>query len=95
MFYNFFNTIESNYNTELITRLLKYRIEDKDDLVEELKRTLNQNKLFPMAFHHKVSSSIHMPKEGLARERKVFDFLLGSDRPSKMMNIFKQNSVIS
>ena len=78
MFYNFFNTIESNYNTELITRLLKYRIEDKDDLVEELKRTLNQNekKLVDKILHGQVDAEIkNLIEQMIDKNKNLLEYL--------------------
>ena len=42
IFYNFFKTIETNLNKEKITLLLKCRIEDKDEEVEQIKNELNK-----------------------------------------------------
>lgn len=43
IFYNFFKTIETNFDKEKITLLLKCRIEDKDDEVEKIKKELNSD----------------------------------------------------
>ena len=43
IFYNFFKTIETNFDKEKITLLLKCRIEDKDDEVEKIKKALNSD----------------------------------------------------
>jgi len=43
IFYNFFKTIETDFNKEKITLLLKCRIEDKDDEVEKIKKELNSD----------------------------------------------------
>lgn len=43
IFYNFFKTIETDFNKEKITLLLKCRIEDKDDKVEKIKKELNSD----------------------------------------------------
>lgn len=43
IFYNFFKTLNTQYNQEQITILLKNRIEDQDDKVEELKNDLDQD----------------------------------------------------
>jgi len=43
IFYNFFKTIETDFNKEKITLLLKCRIEDKDDEVEKIKKALNSD----------------------------------------------------
>ena len=41
IFYNFFKTIETKHDYKNITLLLKYRIEDKHDMVKNIKNTLN------------------------------------------------------
>tara|TARA_B100000959_G_C14888971_1_gene585825 strand:- start:214 stop:1275 length:1062 start_codon:yes stop_codon:yes gene_type:complete len=43
MFYNFFNSIDTNHDYKNITLLLKNRIEDKNTQVEKIKKTLNLN----------------------------------------------------
>ena len=43
IFYNFFKTIETNFDKEKITLLLKCRIEDKHDEVEKIKKELNSD----------------------------------------------------
>ena len=41
LFYNFIHTIESEHDTETITKLLKLRIEDKHEEVEKILKTLS------------------------------------------------------
>ncbi len=43
LFYNFFKTIDSNHDKKKITELLKYRIEDNHDKVDELLRKLSKD----------------------------------------------------
>ena len=45
IFYNFFKTIDTQYNKEKITELLKNRIKDQDDEVEKIKKDLDINSL--------------------------------------------------
>ena len=45
IFYNFFKTLNTKYDQESITKLLKHRIKDEDAQVEKIKNILNQNDL--------------------------------------------------
>jgi len=64
IFYNFFKTIETNFNKEKITLLLKCRIEDKDNEVEEIKKKLNKeeqnliNKILNGIINEKIKNMI-------------------------------------
>ena len=45
IFYNFFKTLNTKYDQKKITILLKNRIEDKNDTVEQIKKELDDNSL--------------------------------------------------
>ena len=78
IFYNFFKTIETNYNKKDITELLKYRIRDEDDLVKQKldKLSKNDQKLVEKIINGKVDNELkQLINKMIIENRELLEYL--------------------
>jgi len=78
IFYNFLKTINTKYDSTNITLLLKYRIEDKDDLVNDIKDTLSTNDqdLVNKILNGKIDQNIkHLIEEMILKNKELLEYL--------------------
>mgnify|MGYP001177134587 FL=1 len=66
LFYNFIDTIKSKYDQKTIKKLLKYRIEDNDNMVNEIRETLSKEN--QILVDHILKGEINSEIEQLVHE---------------------------